>query len=134
MNVARNKIKVLKGIEQCKLLQIFIASDNLLKLANNELDIFTNFSKLTVVDLIGNPMIEADSYRKRLLCVVPGLLSIDYEKVPVEERSHIVRKSGKVLTFEFIERLVSDLENHSTLNLNDHSFQMIALDRNATSK
>jgi hypothetical protein len=132
--VARNKIKTLKGIEQSKLLQIFIASDNLIKLANNEIEIFANFPKLTIVDLIGNPLVETDGYRKRLLCIVPNLLSVDYEKVPVEERCHIVRKSGKVLTFEFIEKLVPDLEDQSTLNLNDHYFQMIALDRNATSK
>lgn len=87
-----------------------------------------------MVDLIGNPIVEADGYRKRLLCIVPGLLSVDYEKVPVEERSHIVRKSGKVLTFEFIEKMFPDLENQTSLNLDGQFFQMIALDRNATSK
>jgi hypothetical protein len=87
-----------------------------------------------MVDLIGNPVVEADGYRKRLLCLVPGLLSVDYEKVPVEERSHIVRKSGKVLTFEFIEKLVPELEKQTVLNLDNQYFQMIALDRNSTSK
>jgi hypothetical protein len=50
-----------------------------------------------MVDLIGNPAVENENYRKRLLCLVPGLLSIDYEKVPVEERSHVVRKSGQLI-------------------------------------
>ncbi|KAI6190143.1 hypothetical protein M3Y97_00084900 [Aphelenchoides bicaudatus] len=112
LNVSRNKLKSLKGIELSKLLQIVIASDNLIKMTNNELDIFANFPKLSMVDLIGNPAVENEGYRKRLLCIVPG----------------------KVLTFEFIEKTVPDFEEQKVLSLNDQFFQMIALDRNATSK
>jgi Leucine-rich repeat (LRR) protein len=146
LNVAKNKLKSLKGIEQSKLLQIIIASDNSIK-ERNEIEIFANFPKLTMIDLKGNSTIEDDSYRKRLLCIAPNLLSVDYEKIPVEERHHVFRKSGKafdhslnkrflgkVLTFDFIEKLVPDLEAQKSLNLSDHQFQMIALDRTATAK
>jgi Leucine-rich repeat (LRR) protein len=40
LNVSRNKLKSLKGIEQSKLLQIIIASDNGIKMSNNEIEIF----------------------------------------------------------------------------------------------
>ncbi|KAI6237281.1 Leucine-rich repeat-containing protein [Aphelenchoides besseyi] len=133
LHMSKNKLKSLKGIEQSKLLQTVVVSDNQIK-EKTEIEIFSNFPKLCFVDLSGNPAAEIEGYRKRLLCIAQNLIFIDYEKVPVEERHHVVRKSGKVLTFEFIEKLVPELEAETSLNLSNNQFQMIALDRTATSK
>ncbi|KAI6223088.1 hypothetical protein M3Y99_01465900 [Aphelenchoides fujianensis] len=133
LHVAKNKLRSLKGIEQSKLLQIVIASDNQIK-EKTEVEIFANFPKLCLVDLSGNPAAEIEGHRKRVLCIAQNLLYIDFDKIPVEERHHVFRKSGKVLTFELIEKLVPELEAATALNLNDNQFQMIALDRTATSK
>ncbi|KAI6186361.1 Leucine-rich repeat-containing protein [Aphelenchoides besseyi] len=133
LNMSKNKLKSLKGIEQSKLLQTVILSDNQIK-EKTEIEIFSNFPKLCFVDLSGNPAAEIEGHRKRLLCIAQNLIFIDYEKIPVEERHHVVRKSGKVLTFEFIEKLVPELEAETSLNLSNNQFQMIALDRTATSK
>ncbi|KAI6223667.1 Leucine-rich repeat-containing protein 9 [Aphelenchoides fujianensis] len=133
LHVAKNKLRSLKGIEQSKLLQIVIASDNQIK-EKTEVEIFANFPKLCLVDLSGNPAAEIEGHRKRVLCIAQNLLYIDFDKIPVEERHHVFRKSGKVLTFELIEKLVPELEAATALNLSDNQFQMIALDRTATSK
>uniref|UniRef100_A0A914Y7V9 Uncharacterized protein n=1 Tax=Panagrolaimus superbus TaxID=310955 RepID=A0A914Y7V9_9BILA len=92
------------------------------------------FPKLMVLDLSNNPISESDDYRKKVLQRCPALLVIDCEIVPKDERSMVIRKQGKALTIDFIEKAFPNFEILKILNLRGNDFQMIALDRSAVSK
>ncbi|KAH7722103.1 Protein T05H4.3 [Aphelenchoides avenae] len=133
LDVTHNKVKSLKGLESTKMLETLLAAENNIK-ETSEIDTLGNFPKLTVLDLSENPVALADAYRKRVLFICPALLSIDHEKVPLEERCMVVRKAGKVLTFEFIEKLYPNYEYLRQLDLSKNEFCQVAMDRTSTSK
>uniref|UniRef100_A0A915DJ54 Uncharacterized protein n=1 Tax=Ditylenchus dipsaci TaxID=166011 RepID=A0A915DJ54_9BILA len=150
LNIAQNKISSLKKLRALQNLTFLDASSNAinkidelpamlseLNLSRNHISCLNfcaelqNFSKITVVDLSGCAISETDSFRKRLLLLCPTLLSINREKVPMEEKNLMQKKSGKVLTWDFLEKNVTNLKTGTFIELVKQDFRMIALDRMA---
>ncbi|KAI1719570.1 leucine rich repeats (2 copies) domain-containing protein [Ditylenchus destructor] len=133
LNISGNRLKTLKGLESSKQLEILLAGENQVR-DRSEIDIFANFSKLKVLDLCGCPISESETFRNRMLLLCPSLLSLNHEKIPMEERKTMQRKQGKVLTLDLIEKQFPRLSKEENLSLAGFEFRMIALDRSAIAK
>lgn len=95
---------------------------------------FQGLTKLRILDLAGNPLGDGDIYKKKLMNTTNALISMELENPEQEREDRPVRRTGKVLTLEFVEKNCEDMEKETSFDWSDNQFQMIALDRNALEK
>ncbi|CAD5224468.1 unnamed protein product [Bursaphelenchus okinawaensis] len=129
-NLSHNKIKSIKGIEELKTLQTFLITDNLLK-DKTEVDVLQQLPNLRFVDLVGNPLADEDNYKNVILNSTSTTKTENGESASSEQPGQVVRKAGKILTMDFLQKEFGENLNKDTeFNLSDNQFHMIALIRN----
>uniref|UniRef100_A0A914C016 Uncharacterized protein n=1 Tax=Acrobeloides nanus TaxID=290746 RepID=A0A914C016_9BILA len=133
LNLGYNKLRSLKGMENNKMLELLLLTENQIR-EKNEIDILSTLPKLAILDMTGNPVMEAEGFLKKVLLQNPNLMSVNCERIQNEERRLAIKKAGKALTMDYIEKHVFKIELKTSLILKNHELQTIALDRAAVAK
>jgi Leucine-rich repeat (LRR) protein len=106
LNLHRNLITTIENLDAQLRLEVLIVSSCGLKSIEN-LKYLRRFVRLRGVCFDGNPMTEDLNYRSFLLAFVPQLISLDYKRIPKNDKEAAAEEYR-----ERLEKLVAVEDNH----------------------